>query len=263
MGKIALAYDHISKKEKIQELSAVLYADSFFYGLWDENAVLRKTGYHPMESLDGVLKLISYYHQSLTSINVVSTLKPYVHLLSKHKDNNYFNIYFDGIYDLDLLDQVRPISDSFTHEKKVTLHYLPEKVTKLIDKYKMDSKFAHLSTALANYMHRTNTDFICYKSDRTIHFSVRKDGFAYYNQYDCYYSQDYIYFLMLIRQAFFKSSVKVHICGEIKNGDNILKSIKKYFSDITIIDAAVLLPKAVADNPSTFFDLYLCRTCVS
>ena len=260
MGKIALAYDHISKKEKIQELSAVLYADSFFYGLWDENAVLRKTGYHPMESLDGVLKLISYYHQTLSSINVVSTLKPYVHLLSKHKDNNYFNIYFDGIYDLELLDQVMPTSDNFSHEKKVTLHYLPESVAALLNNYKMDAKFAHLSTALANYMHRTETDFICYKSGRTIHFSVRKDGFAYYNQYDCFYSQDYIYFLMLIRQAFFKSEVKVHICGEIKNGDNILKSIKKYIRDVTIIDAAVLLMISVADSPPTVFVLCQLRS---
>ena len=50
-----------------------------------------------MNSLDSVLKLTSYYH-NISSLNVISTLKPYVHLLSQHKEDNYFNIYFDGIY---------------------------------------------------------------------------------------------------------------------------------------------------------------------
>ncbi len=261
MGKVALAYDHISKTEKIQELSVVLYPDSFFYGLWNDKSILSKTGYHPMNSLDSVLKLTSYYH-NISSLNVISTLKPYVHLLSQHKEDNYFNIYFDGIYNLEKLDAVLPTSDEFSHENKITLHYIPEEISQVFDKYSMSPTVAHLSTSLANYMHRTMTDLVCFKSSRTIHFCVRKNGFAYYNQYDCYYSQDYIYFLSLIKQAFFSKDVKVHICGEVKRSDDLLKLVRKYFQDISIIDSSLLLPKAVNSNPTSFFDLYLCRTCV-
>ncbi len=262
MGKVALAYDHISKEEKIQELSVVLYPDSFFYGLWNETAVLSKTGYHPMKSLDSVLRLTSYYHD-ISSCNVVSALKPYVHLLSQDKEADYFNIYFDGIYNLDKLDAVRPTSDEFMHENKVTLYYTPEEVAQVFDRYKMKPTIAHLSTSLANYMHRAKIDMVCFRSGRTIHFCVRKDGFVYYNQYDCYYSQDYIYFLSLIKRAFFKKEVKVHMCGELKNSDNLLKQVRRYFKQISIIDSSILLPKIVSSNPTSFFDLYLCRTCVS
>ena len=265
MGKVQLAFDHTQNKNDIKELSVVVYTDSFFYGLWDDDQTLVKVGYHPFNSLEGVLKLWDYYY-SFKAVNILSAIKPYVHLHEDDVDDIYFEAYFKGLYNLNRISKhIRKI-DGLDKQPISTLHYMNHKVTKRFDDHVVDYKATHISTAMANYCQNHNDEgLLCYVSNGKMHLTLSNaEGFRFYNQFDCYYDQDYLYYLLLVMSEFNldNQTYTVKIGGEIQRDSELYNLLNKHIKQLHFVDEKIKLTSQVSMNKSQFYDLYLCKTCV-
>lgn len=264
MGKVDLAFDHITDNKEIQQLSVVLYPDSFFYGSWDGDSNLLKAGYHPLISLDPTLRLASYYHD-IANVNVLSSIRPFVHLDKQDFEEQHFDVYFKGLYNLERLSDQEQATDSLKNHEIATLHYPLTQVSELTDKYALSSKAAHISTAMVNYLDLKEEGLICFLSGSTLHICVMdKYGFQMYNQYQCHYLMDHLYFVSLMVKAFFDGDpgTPIHLCGDIDVNGPVFKLLRKYFQKLHFIDGDVKLPSKNSHSPSHYYDLYLCKTCV-
>ena len=269
MGKVELAFDHTQNKNDIKELSVVVYTDSFFYGLWDNDQALVKVGYHPYNSLEGVLKLWDYYY-SFDQVNLLSAIKPFVHLHEDDVDEIYFEAYFKGLYNLNRISKrIRKI-DGLHNQPISTLHYLNHKVTKRFDDHVVDYKATHISTAMANYCQSHSEGLLCYLSNGKLHLTLsNSEGFRFYNQFDCYYDQDYLYYLLLILSEFDLDiqTYMVKIGGDIQRDSELFRLLNKHIKQLQFVDEKIKMTVGsslahISDNKSQFYDLYLCKTCV-
>lgn len=265
MGQIGLTFDHTISNEEIKELSVVSYTDSFFYGLWNTKDQLLKTGYHPHVSLESVISLCQY-HYNIEKVKRLSAVKPYVHLPSKEVEDQYFDIYFNGLFKIERTVGNSKTEDKFIGHSLSTLHYTNEKVDKLIEAYPWQYKKAHMSTAMANYCHLENAELVCFIANNVMHITLLdEDGFKLYNQYDCYYTRDYLYYLMLVMNAFELNPLKarVNIGGDISSDSEVFTLFANYVKHLHFVDEQLEYKSTDWAVPkSHYYDLYLCKTCV-
>ncbi len=262
MGKIELAFDHITDTKEISELSVVLYADSFFYGLWGSENNLLKTGYHPLYNIDSVSAIWDYYYD-LTSSNVMSAQLPFAHLPSELYEESDFNLYFNGLYNLDRIHNKSPQSDVLAYEEVTTLHYLENKTLELI-KDMSHTSVAHISTAMANHLSDANSDLICHIANHKLHVTVQdENGFRFYNQFHCSYESDYFYYLMLVvdKFGFDRHNQALKIGGDIQELSSLFQQIKSHFH-LTELLPQVINFRQPKISSNRYCDLYLCKTCV-
>lgn len=264
MGKVSLAFDHIEDNKEIQELSVVIYTDSFFYGLWGEDNLLLKSGYHPMESLSSLVRLWHYYYD-IGRTKVLSAIKPFVHLSNEDFHEQYFDVYFRGLYNLERLTAHNATSDNFDAFDITTLHYLDHQSVSLLNKYDLDYKAAHISTAMANYAHQNKVDWVCYIANNILHVCLKNvDGFQLYNQFDCYYDQDYLYYLNLICNKFDldRKTVTVNMSGELNQDDSLYKLLNTFFGNIQFLSSGIAFADSIDKSNANYYDLYFCKACV-
>ncbi len=262
MNKSGLAFDNIADPKDISELSVVLYADSFFYGLWDKTSTLKKTGYHPYVSLQGVSTLWDHQY-NLETVKVLSAVKPYVHLDALDYEEEFFDVYFHGLYDVQKLSGYRKLVDQFSFQDIKTLHYLEPHFKKKISK-SLYATPRHLSTAMAEVNHKYKKGLLCYIGQGMVHITlVDNKGFRMYNQYPCAHKLDCLYFLLMICQSLGINTASQPL---FLGGDNLGKSfleseLVKYFPQLQLIGEEI---KIDADRPapqSHYYDLQICRLC--
>lgn len=265
MGKVDLAFDVISHNKDINELSVVLYTDSFFYGLWTPEGRLMKAGYHPYVSFGNASKLWSY-HYSLNEVKILSAVKPYVHLPEEEAEKEHFETYFTGLYNLERVKNGKQVMDPFIDWDIVTLHYLNGEVSKKLKAEAWKPSAQHISTAMAHYGHSTDRDVLCYYANRILHVAIIKDkSFKLYNQFHCPFPEDVLYYMLLVCDKFGydPGSAVVHLGGELSEGSNVIKLVRKYFSHLSFVDKNIGLGDTYNEEKYRYYDLYLCRTCVS
>ncbi len=265
MGKVNLAFDHIKDKNVIIELSVVLYTDSFFYGLWGADNLLLKSGYHPLESLNASVKLWSYYYD-LKKINILSAIKPYVHLANEDFEKEHFEFYFKGLYNLERLDNHEQATDNFKAFDITTLHYLNKQVIDNIKTLEFGYQSSHISTALSRYATESKINWVGYIANNILHVCLHYEGgFRLYNQFDCFYESDYIYYLSLIADRFEKDreSTPLLLGGELNDNPKLKKMLRKYFGNVSYFDTGIKMDASAMDKLPDYYDLYLCKTCVS
>jgi len=264
LGKIDIAFDQVENIKKVNELSVVLYPDSFFYGLWDRDEVLIKTDSHSISNFSKLLNIWKKNYK-FNIARVLSTVKPYVHLpadLYKKKD---FETYFDGVYKLDKRKSSKKGADDFLREEIKTLHYLDKKVIKQLKDYDVSFKTAHISTALASYSFLIDSDLIGYMHDSLLHICYARDGkFQLYNQYYCESSEDYLYYFLWVMKYFGldPETESVHLGGMVNTDSPVMKMLKAYMKNLNVIDQSVKLPKDHKVSKQYYYDLYLCKSCV-
>ena len=264
MAKVDLAFDHTVNKKDIKELSVVVYTDSFFYGLWDDNHTLVKVGYHPFDSLESVLSLWDY-HYSFSQVNVLSAIKPYVHLPNEYVDEIYFEAYFKGLYNLDRIKTHIKKIDEFDQESISTLHFLDSKVATRFDDHVVDYQAAHISTAMANHSYETAANIICFVSNNRLHITLRnQNGHRFYNQFDCHYDHDYLYYMLLIMREFGLDPKvdKVKIGGDFNLASPLYPLIRRHITHIHLVEEGIKVSQDINAHESHYYDLYLCKTCV-
>ena len=156
--------------------------------------------------------------------------------------------------------------EDFTYEDISTLHLLSVEISDLLGKYKLTPTINHISTALATYASKTESRFIAFLSDRVMHVCVMDEhgDFLMYNQYKSFYDEDLLYFLRLVYTEFFpKEDVAIHLCGNVLESGEVWRLLRRYFKDIKFIDGAIKLSEGQPEIAPAFYDLHLCRQCVS
>jgi len=265
LGKIELAFDHLINQKEIQELSVVVYTDSFFYGLWGADNTLMKSDYHPMSSLQAKAELWSYYYD-FDKVNLISAIKPFVHLANSDYQKKHHNLYFQGLYNLDRLDNHTPINDRFKDAAITTLHYLNEKAVSNLNANKLNASACHISTAMSNYASASDSDLVCFIANNILHLCLHTEaGFRLYNQFDCYYKTDYLYFLSLVcdQLKLDRNQVTVSIGGEYDEESRIYELLSKYFYNISFLGKDISFSSPHNKDRSNYYDLYICKSCVS
>ena len=262
MGKIDLAFDHITDAKEITELSVVLYADSFFYGLWGSDNKLLKTGYHPLYSMESVSTIWDYYYD-FSSSKVMSAQLPFAHLPSELYEESDFELYFNGLYNLDRVHSKSRQSDVLAYKEVTTLHFLESRTLDLVNVLS-HTNVAHISTAMANHIADTNSELICHIANHKLHITVQdENGFRFYNQFHCSYESDYLYYLILVAEKFgfdrHKQALKIG--GEIAESSPLFHEIKGHFH-LTELLSQIINFRQSQISSNRYCDLYLCKTCV-
>lgn len=262
MGKINTAFDHIKDKTQIRELSVVLYPDSFFYGLWDNGGKLLKVANHQLSKLESILHEVNDEFD-LSIARIMSTIKPYVHIPGVHYQSQNFREYFEGIYPLRKVRYRDEEVDRFVSEDICTLHYLNSDLLELTGSFDFPVKNGHISTAMANYSFLIDKDTISYISNDTLHISSTKEGkFRFYNQFDCYHKEDYLYFYMLTCKGLkiTPSDEDIQLGGFINQTSALYQMLLSYLPGIEMQDGII---NTDTDQPQQYyFDLHLCKSCV-
>ncbi len=264
MGKVDCAFDHIKDNHIINELSVVLYTDSFFYGLWDGEATLVKTGYHPLVSLSALVQLWQY-HYKFNFIKVISTIKPFVHLADQDFEEEHFDVYFTGLYNLERVDHNVRTVDRIKNFPIATLHFVEEQAMSQLAELGTLPKLVHLSTAMVNYCSAQDEKLLCFIANNTMHVSyLSKKGFRIYNQYDCFYEQDYLYFLLAIFKSFKldPSQDAILMAGSLDKENELYGMLSSYFTKLRFLSKAIKVPSRLKLRKNYFSDLHLCKTCV-
>ena len=262
MTKSGLAFDNIADPKEISELSVVLYADSFFYGLWDKAGTLCKAGYHPYISIKALSKLWKY-HYDFQEVKFLSAAKPYVHLDKSDYEEEFFDVYFYGLYDADKVQGYRKLTDDFSFQDLKTLHYLDPRFRKNLST-SLYKKPKHLSTAMAEASHQYYQGLVCYVGERKVHITfLNEEGFRMYNQYNYSQETDCLYFLLLICESFGLNPKKQNLfVGGLSLGKKqLLKMLASYFPQTQLISEEIKVAEPLAAPRSHYFDLHICRLC--
>lgn len=264
MGQVSKAFNHIVNSEKITELSVVLYADSFFYGLWSEDHQILRSDTHHISNFNKFLKIWNNNYQ-IEMVRVLSMIKPYLHLNSADFSEKHFSTYFKGIYDVRKKNDCATEVDKFLQEPINTLHYIEQNVIKSLNEYDFPFKISHISTALSNYALLNEEQFLIFIEADLIHISITKNGkFQFYNQFYCSSSNDYLYFIALILKAFDLDAhnENIQVGGLITMDSPLHTKLKAYLPNLNLIKESLMSSKPIEKPLQLYFDLYLCKSCV-
>ena len=181
---------------KPEILSAVIGADSFFYGLFTNEGLLIESKYYVVdsfadESLAERIKSDIYSTQGL-EVKVAYSGKPYLHIDKENAGNllQFFPAFGNKIVDSDIL----------TDQDVMVDYGITKTHSKFLDRVigSSDAQF-HLSTVLANYYYPyTGNKLVAFIDNNKVHLMYAKDQkFLFYNQFDCVHENDYLYFVSL------------------------------------------------------------------
>lgn len=264
MGKVDLAFDHTNNHKDVNKLSVVLYTDSFFYGLWEDDFLV-KAAYHPYDSLAS-LSSIWDYHFDFEDVRIMSANKPYVHLPQEFYQEKHFDIYFKGLYNLERVADFQKVKDKIRKQKINTLHFLDDQVINELNMQKWwKPQIGHISTAMVNYLQKGKEDLVFYSANNILHVAFfDKKGFRFYNQFDCYYAADYLYFTKLILQKFkYNDTAKgITFSGDMNLTQERMELLNKHYPNISYVETKLNVLKDLPHLPTNYYDLHLCRTCV-
>lgn len=259
--------DNISFEDKFKRtphvLSALIGADTFFYGTFDSKFKLCSAkSFTDVDFSDQqiVADLIADIKENKASkIKIASTTKPYIH--TPHGNLNLAN-YFPAFENKDL--EV----ESLTAQEVEVIYGVSKLVGKFINKISDELEVFHLSTVLANEVYPSTKPTLSAHIENGILHVLHSDvdNFKYYNQFTCLNENDYLYFILL---AFKELGLKpeehrLFLSGRVDKLSPIYQLIQNYIRDVEIANPYLL---SIADNgpqkPHYYYDLYATAICGS
>ncbi|MDF1696468.1 MAG: DUF3822 family protein [Saprospiraceae bacterium] len=184
---------------KPEILSAVIGADSFFYGLFSEDYKLLECQYYPIQDFSDTktiekIKFDIFSVENL-KIKITSTSKPYLHsdAANSGKLFQFFPSFLNKkTYENKFTDQDVVVDYGITKDQAQFLSTVLEG----------KSAHFHISTVLSNYYYPySKSKLIAFIDESKLHILFGKDtNFVFYNQFHCAHENDYLYFIQLIYQ---------------------------------------------------------------
>ncbi len=246
-------------------LSAVIGADSFFYGLFTNEGLLLESKYYDVESFEDEamaerIKSDIYSTAGIT-IKVAYSGKPYLHNNKENAGNllRFFPSFANKELDADIL----------TDQDVMVDYGMTKNHAKFLDKVvgKSDGQF-HLSTVLANYYYPyTGGKLVAFVDNNKVHIMYAKDQqFLYYNQFDCVHKNDYLYFITLAykEMGLDPESSVLELSGKIDEDSPIFKLLHDYIRNIEFMKSSVLEVKNLKfkSKEHYYLDLFATSICV-
>lgn len=265
MGQVSQAFDHIKDNKEITELSVVLYPDSFFCGFWNAEDLLLKAEFLPQSKFRDCLLDWNHRFHDIT-IRLMNTNMPYLHLHEEDYESAHFDKYFNGIYDLRKRKNHVPQCDNFLEYDIHTLHLLGQSVSASLKENKLNVIKSHISTAMSNYTYLVDGDILIFMQGNKLHILCHKDGeFRFYNQFFCVDISDYLYFILLVLQSFEIDSLNsnIYMGGDIDRTSKLYARLRSYIPGLSVIDDHIVTRENVESPYQAYFELFLCKSCVS
>ncbi|MFT6335599.1 MAG: hypothetical protein ACI86M_001357 [Saprospiraceae bacterium] len=222
-------------------LSAVIGADSFFYGLFTGDGQLLESNHYSLDSFDdeSIIEKIKFdiYSTAGLTVKVAYSGKPYLHNEKSTSGSltRFFPAFANKDFNADkLTDQEVVVDYGFTKAHSTFLNEVLGRI---------DVKF-HLSTVLANYYYPyTASKLIACVDDSKLHVMYAKDRkFLFYNQFDCVHENDYLYFIKLVykEMKLNPESSPLELAGKLDIESPIYKLLKDYIRNIDFMQSSVL-----------------------
>lgn len=250
---------------KPEILSAVIGADSFFYGFFSLDNQLLESGYYEIsdfsdETLISEIKNDMYSIAGL-KVKLAFSGKPYLHSSSEDGGQllKFFPAFANKHADSDILTDQEIVVDYGMSKKQLAF---AEQL--LGDNY---TSF-HISTVLANYYYPYSAKkMIAYLGTGKLHLMYASDQqFVYYNQFTCVDENDYLYFVLLAAKELKLNMTEtmLEISGNVDIESPIYRKIVAYCEHVDVMRSSVLV---VADlrfraTQHYYLDLFATSICV-
>jgi len=246
-------------------LSAVIGADSFFYGLFTADSQLLECNHYKIDSFDDQATIdrikSDIYSTEGLSIKVAYSGKPYLH---NDKSNagtltKFFPAFTNKDIDIDnLTDQDVVVDYGMTKQHSNFISgVLGENVLKF-----------HLSTVVANYYYPYSSEkLVALVDDNKLHVLHAKDtNFLYYNQFDCANENDFLYFISLVYKEMNldPESTILELSGKMDLNSPIYKLLEGYYRNIQFMRSSILDVKDLRFKARQhyYLDLFATAICV-
>ncbi len=246
-------------------LSAVIGADSFFYGLFTSDNQLLECCYYQIDSFDDqdIIDKVKYdiYSSEGLVIKVAYSGKPYLHNEKSNAGSliKFFPSFANKDLDVDILtDQEVVVDYGMT---KQHAKFLNEVLGSEIHKF-------HLSTVVANYYYPYSSEkLIAIADNDKLHLLYAKDtDFLYYNQFTCVNENDYLYFISLVYKEMKLNPEKtiLELSGKIDENSPIYRLLEGYFRNIQLMRSSILDVKDLRYKAKQhyYLDLFATAICV-
>ena len=246
-------------------LSAVIGADSFFYGLFTGDGQLLECKHYTVDSFadENIIEQIKLdiYSTEGLKVKVSYSGKPYLH--NEKSISAGLIQFFPAFANKDIA------VDKLTDQEVVVEYGNSKSHTSFLAEVlgRIDVKF-HLSTVLANYYYPyTASKLVAYVNDSKLHVMYAKDTkFMYYNQFDCVHENDYLYFIRLAydEMKLNPETTLLELSGKVDIKSPIYKLLQGYIRNIDFMQSSVLDVKDLRYKAKQhyYLDLFATSICV-
>ena len=246
-------------------LSAVIGADSFFYGLFTSKNELLECQIYPIDSFEND-DLISRIKKDVFStagleVKVCYAGKPYLH--SQKSDAGKLINFFPAFQNKNKQE------DKFTDQDIVVDYGQTKAQTRFIEEIfgKVDKEY-HISTVLANYYYPYTADkLVALVNNNKLHLMYANDQeFKYYNQFSCEHENDYLYYVLMLYKELGLDTKKttLELCGRMDLDSAIFSTLTDYIQTVEVSMSSILDVKDLKFKRKQHFylDLFATAICV-
>ena len=246
-------------------LSAVIGADSFFYGLFTKGNRQLECGFYRIDSFADqatIDRIKSDLYGTETLVKKIAySGKPYLHSPQGQNEGitAFFPAFQNKVSDSDLLtDQDVVVDFGMSKDESSFVDTVLGKET---------TKF-HISTVLANYYYPySSPKMIAFFDQERIHLTFAKDQkFVYYNQFRCTHENDFLYFVMLAykEMGVDPEVVPLEMSGKVEHDVALVDMIKGYVKNVDFMKSSILEVTDLRFKAKQHFylDLFATAICV-
>ena len=241
-------------------LSVVLEADSFFYGVFNENFTLLE--------LDHVNSLFSASINNEKALSrkykkkIILDKSSVIHLPDNINDTK---IVSDHLVSLPYSHAVR---DQVIDQNATSNYMIDNSLYEFISASRKEYEITHISTAMCHYLYPSlDKKVMIHIGDDVMHVCVSSpDGLRFYNQYICNNENDYLYYLAALYQLLNldQEITTLYLSGSIEPQGKLYTLIKNYFDNVDFASPLIFrFPETKEDHePHHYMDLYMAYLCV-
>ncbi len=242
-------------------LSAVIGADSFFYGLFDADYNLYACKYYDDVDYDEAFtKVIAEEMKPYSGVRQVVSFstKPFLHMGS---DDETVVKYYPAYDDKQLA------VEKFTTQEIRVLYGLDSQHLKFLEDCFDRPSYHHISTVLNHAFYpNTKKQLILHVDNGIAHLTyANQERMIYYNQFKCDDKKDYLYFTMMAYELLKldPENVPLVISGRLEKSSEIYDLLYDYIRNIEFVNSRHLGVEDVRFRQSKhiYNDLYSTAIC--
>lgn len=251
---------------KPEVLSAVIGADSFFYGFFSSDNQLLESGHYEISDFrdNTLIANIKNDMYSIAGLKVKLAFsgKPYLH--SSSEDGGQLLKFFPAFANK-YID-----SDTLTDQEIVVDFGLSKTQHAFADQILGDNNYTqfHISTVLANYYYPYSAKkIVAYIGPEKLHIMYASDQqFVYYNQFTCINENDYLYFVLLAAKELKLDMTKttLEVSGNVDVESPIYRKFAAYCEHVEVMRSSILVVSDLRFRATQhyYLDLFATSICV-
>lgn len=254
---INIDINNLDDVKKSNTLSAVIKADSFFYGVFDAHQlILAKTFSNVNFSDPGEILEDSNLQLDYATISVSVEGRPFLH--TAEEDSEVLK-YFPEF------NKTKIYKELFTGHDVNTYFALTRPQNRFLKKLfgKRSFSLHHLSTALAHQSFPATDQLLAHIEDKNLHIMAFRAGhFQFYNQFKCACKEDYLYYILLVYSQLERDPnvFPLTISGAVDVVSETYQLLYSYIRNIKTVSPMLLQVKS--NNPKHYYhNLYATATC--